>query len=92
MQTALAALRNAFVSNGMLRPIWRACLFFAIGVWIVSPITDRIWTAMAAALHVGTDLSAGTIAFYELETLVVAAVTTGLFAFSPGLRCKGPHC
>lgn len=80
MQSALAALRNAFVSNGMLRPIWRACLFLAIGVWIVSPITDRIWTAMAAALHVGTDLSAGTIAFYELETLVVAAVTTGLFA------------
>lgn len=81
MQNFSAGLRNAFVSDGILRPIWRAVLYFAIGSWVIAPVADRLWAAMAGALHVGNDLSAATVAFYEAETFVVAAIVTGLLAW-----------
>jgi membrane protease YdiL (CAAX protease family) len=81
MRNRLSGASNLFVDGGVLRPIWRAVLYFAIGSWIVFPIADRIWAAMAGALHVGTSLSAATIAFYELEILIVAAIVTGMFAW-----------
>jgi membrane protease YdiL (CAAX protease family) len=79
MKTA-SSLGQAFVSNGMLRPIWRALLYFGVGTWVFFPIFDRLWAAIAAALHLGTELSAATVAFYEFEIFVVAAIVTGLFA------------
>ena len=81
MQNLTAGLRNAFISDGMLLPLWRAVLYFAIGAWVVGPVADRIWGAMAGALHIGTDLSAATIAFYEAETFAIAALLTGLLAW-----------
>ncbi|MBV8197792.1 MAG: hypothetical protein JO263_06640, partial [Candidatus Eremiobacteraeota bacterium] len=81
MQNFAATLRNAFVSDGTLRPLWRAVLYFAIGSWIVWPVADRIWAAMARALHLGNELSAATVAFFEAETLVVAAIVTALLAW-----------
>ena len=100
MESFSAGLRRAFVSDGMLRPIWRALLYFGIGSWILFPIFNRVWDAMAAALHLGPELSAATTAFYEFEVFVVAAIVTGLFAFYerkriddyglPGAKAFGP--
>jgi membrane protease YdiL (CAAX protease family) len=79
MKTA-SSFGQAFVSNGMLRPIWRALIYFGVGTWVFFPIFDRLWAAIATALHLGTELSAATVAFYEFEIFLVAAIVTGLFA------------
>jgi hypothetical protein len=31
-----------FVADGRLRPIWRAAIYFAIGTWALSPLSDRL--------------------------------------------------
>lgn len=76
----MQSLRSIFVNEGMLRPLWRAALFFGIGSWVVTPLADRVWAALAGALHIRNDLSAATTAFYELETFAIAACVTGIFA------------
>ena len=72
-----------------LRPMWRAVLFFLIGTWVVLPLLDRGFGFIAAALHMGSGLTAGVITLYELETFVAALICTSLFAHYEGRRVDG---
>jgi len=69
------------MSLSKVPPIWRAFLYFGLASWIALPLADRLWAYLAAQLHIGTELSAGSTFFYELELLVVAALVTGVLAF-----------
>ena len=66
-------------SDGKLRPLWRVLLFFALGNYVLPKVLERPTTALALALHVRMDLSAGTVAFYEAMTLVIALFLTWIF-------------
>ena len=70
-----------FLSNGRLRPIWRAVLYFALASWIVLPLLDRAAPFVAAVLHVPDTLSAGAIAFSEVELFLGALIVTAAFAW-----------
>ena len=81
-----ASLLRFFASDGVLRPIWRAVLYFGLASWLFLPLADRLWAFLAGRLHIGTELSAGSTFFYELELLVVAAIVTAILARFEGRR------
>ena len=64
----------------------RALLFFALGNWVFLPLVDHAYPPIARALHIGSALTAGTIALGELELFVVALMCTALFARYEGRR------
>ncbi|HZZ00877.1 MAG TPA: type II CAAX endopeptidase family protein [Candidatus Baltobacteraceae bacterium] len=69
-----------------MRPLWRALLFFALGNWWLPKALERPTMSLASALHVGMDLSAGTVAFFEATTLVIALFLTWVFGLYEGRR------
>jgi membrane protease YdiL (CAAX protease family) len=70
-----------FGSNGLLRPIWRAALYFAVGTWALTPLMGRIYVAIARGLRLSPGLTAANIALGELTFIfAVAFVCTGLLA------------
>ena len=74
-------LKDAFIgSDGKLRPIWRAVIYYALGTWIVFPFLDWPFSLAAKSLHLSPGLTAANIGLSEFETLLVAPICTGAFA------------
>jgi hypothetical protein len=67
-----------FVADGRLRPIWRAVIYFAIGTWALTPLSDRLYPVLQQALRLRPGFSAGNIALGETQLFVVALVCTGI--------------
>jgi membrane protease YdiL (CAAX protease family) len=87
MSTLLSGLRRALAgSDGKLRPLWRAVLFFVLGNYLLPLGLAKPFGALAGALHVGNDLSAGSVAFYEGMLLAIALVLTWAFGAYEGRR------
>lgn len=79
----MASLRRIFIGNdGLLRPLLRACLFFALGTYVLLPLVgDKILAWVAARLHLDVNaLSAPATFAFEFELLVVVVILTALFA------------
>jgi membrane protease YdiL (CAAX protease family) len=75
------ALKQAFIgSDGKLRPIWRAVIYYTLGTWLVFPLLDSLFALIAGSLHLGSGLTAGTILFGELRNFFDALILTGAFA------------
>lgn len=74
-------IAQRFVSNGRLRPLWRAVLYFGIGSWIVLPLLDRMMPVVAGALHIHLNLSPAATALHETELFTAALICTGIFAW-----------
>lgn len=79
---SVGTLRTLFLgSDGLLRPLLRALLFFAIGTYLIFPyVTDPIGARIAELLHLDNGLTAPAILLGELMTLITAAILTGVFA------------
>lgn len=69
-----------------LGPIWRVILFFLLGNFALPFILQGPSMSLAGALHVGADLSAETVAFFEGTTLVIALFLTWIFGLYEGRR------
>ncbi len=67
-------------------PLWRAILFFLLGNFALPWILQGPFARIASVLHVGTDLSAGTVAFFEAMTLLIALFLTWVFGWYEGRR------
>ena len=67
-------------SDGMLRPIWRAILYYVVGTWLIFPLLDRFFTLAAGPLHLTPALAPGYIGFGELSNFFDALICTGAFA------------
>ncbi|HKE36196.1 MAG TPA: type II CAAX endopeptidase family protein [Candidatus Baltobacteraceae bacterium] len=62
-----------------LGPIWRAILFFLLGNYALPFALAQPFGRLASALHIGEQLSAGSVAFYEAMLLVIALLLTWVF-------------
>jgi hypothetical protein len=81
--TKKAAMKGSFKSvligpDGMLRPIWRAAIFYAVGTWFIFPVLDRLFNFVAGSLHLRPGFTAANLGFGEL-----------LLNFSDALICTG---
>jgi uncharacterized protein len=78
----LQKLRNSFIgSDGKLRPMWRAALYYAAGTWVIFPVLDWCFASFAERMHLTPGLAPGNIAFGELSRNFLAAlICTGAFA------------
>ena len=69
-----------FVTDGKVRPIWRAAIYLALGTLALIPLSDRLYPLLQEALHLGPGFTAGGIAFGETRLFVVALACTGILA------------
>jgi uncharacterized protein len=70
-----------FGSDGLLRPIWRAAIYFALGTWVLLPLMERVYEASAKALHVPPSLNAAETALGEIVfNFAIALICTSIFA------------
>jgi membrane protease YdiL (CAAX protease family) len=67
-------------SDGKLRPLWRAALFFVLAYWLLPLALDPVAALVADRFGIREDLSASSIAVNEIENLIVAFVATAIFA------------
>ncbi|HZZ00670.1 MAG TPA: CPBP family intramembrane glutamic endopeptidase [Candidatus Baltobacteraceae bacterium] len=68
-------------ADGLLRPIWRAAIYWVVGSWILVPIAGRLFDGTAAALRVPLTLNPARSALSEiLYNFLVALICTGIFA------------
>src|SRR6266567_3060191 len=82
-------LKQFFIaSDGGLRAIWRAAIYYAAGTFLVFPLLGRPVAIAARSLHLTLGLTAGYIALAELRNLVVALICTGVFAVYERHRCS----
>lgn len=87
MQGTLRGAAWAFLgTDRKLRPLWRALLFFVLGNYALPLALAQPFGALAGALHIGEELSAGSVAFYEAMLLVIALFLTWVFARYEGRR------
>jgi CAAX protease family protein len=74
-------LKQIFLApGGMLRPIWRTIIFYALGIFLFFAVLDKPFFLVAQWLHLGEGLTAGTIAWSEIENFVAALLCTYAFA------------
>jgi len=74
-------IRQLFVaSDGRLRAIWRATIYYTAGTFVVFPLLDSLFTPITRSLHLGQELTAGNIGVGELTNFVTALLCTGGFA------------
>ncbi len=74
-------LQKVFIgSDGRLRAIWRAAIYYAGGTWLVFPLLDSLFASAAESLHLRPGLAAGNIGFGELRNFFDALICTGAFA------------
>ena len=64
-----------------LRPLWRAVIFFVLTFFALPLVFDPLAERFAQELHLGRTLTAGAIAFGELEYFIIALIATALFAW-----------
>ena len=69
-----------------LRPVWRAVIFFVLTFFALPMVFDPLAVRLAQELHIGQALTAGAIAFGELENFIVALIATALFAWYESRR------
>lgn len=62
-----------------LGPLFRAILFFLLGNYALPFVLAQPFGRLASALHIGEQLSAGSVAFYEAMLLVIALFLTWAF-------------
>jgi uncharacterized protein len=76
-----ATLKHAFVgSDGKLRAIWRAAIYYGVGTFLVFPMLGSPVAFIAKLLHLSPGFTAGNVALAELRNFVVALICTGAFA------------
>lgn len=76
-----ATLKHAFIgSNGKLRAIWRATIYYGVGTFVVFPLLGWPIAFGTKLLHLSPGLTAGNVTLAELRNLVVALICTGAFA------------
>ena len=73
---------GAFVSEGRLRPIWRALIYYVTTYWLLQPVFDRIMER----LPLPAGLTPVSTAASELELLIVALIVTAVLAWYEGRR------
>ena len=64
----------------LLRPVWRALLFYLLARWVLSPLVDGPSAVLARVFAVAPTFNAGNIALSEAGTLLLALVLTWAFA------------
>ncbi len=70
-----------FGSDGLLRPIYRGAIYFALGSWVLLPLMERVYEATAKVLHVPPGLNAAETALGEIVfNFAIALICTGIFA------------
>jgi hypothetical protein len=75
-------LKHVFIgSDGRLRAIWRAAIYYAAGTWLFFSLIDQALLLAARPLHLAPGLAAGNIALSELANFLTALICTGAFAF-----------
>jgi hypothetical protein len=67
-------------SDGKLRPLWRAAIFYALGTWLLFPLFESPLTMVANRLHLRPGLTPELITLQELADLIVILICTGIFA------------
>lgn len=75
------SLKQVFIgSDGKLRPIWRAAIYFALGDLVIFPLLDRPVALAAGLLHLSPGLTAANVGLEELRSFVDALICTGVLA------------
>jgi uncharacterized protein len=76
--------------DGMLRPIWRAAIFYTVGTWLIFPFLDRLFNFVAGSLHLRPGFTAANVGFGELLlNFTDALICTGAFALYERRRIDG---
>lgn len=73
-------------SDGKLRPLWRAILFFLLGNFALPYALAQPFDRLARGLHVGPELSPLTASYWEAMLLVIAVFLTWVFGLYEGRR------
>lgn len=74
-------LKELFIgSDGKLRAIWRAGIYYVAGTFLFFPLMGWPIGLVAKSLHVGPGFTAGTIALAELRNFIVALICTTALA------------
>jgi len=79
-------IAQAFVSEGKLRPLWRAVIYFVLGTYVLYPLLGIVVPSIANALHIPNNLSSASIAFSETIGFIVALICTAVLATYEGRR------
>jgi len=80
MTSLLSFLQWAFLGNDRkVRPGWRVLAFFALGNFALPAALAPPFMKIAVMLHIGDELSAAGVAFFEGMLLMVALLLTWLF-------------
>ena len=75
------AIRHALLgSDGKLRFIWRAVIFYVFGEYAVFPALEWVYELAAQTFGIRPDLNAANVGFGELRNFFTALICTGLFA------------
>ena len=86
MQSISSPQRLFLDDSGKLRPLLRAVLFFVLGNFVAPLALAQPFGALANALHIGQELSAGSVAFYEGMLFIIALLLTWIFGWYEGRR------
>lgn len=73
---------GVFVSEGRLRPFWRALIYYVAAYWVLQPVFDRLMER----LPIPPGLTPFAVAASESELLVIALIVTGILAWYEGRR------
>ena len=74
-------LKQIFIAtDGKLRAIWRAAIFYAAGTSLVFPLVDWALALLSKSAHLSPGLTAGNIALSEFANFLTALICTGAFA------------
>jgi membrane protease YdiL (CAAX protease family) len=77
----VARMKLFIGGDGMVRPIWRAAIYFALGTWVLVPPMGHVYESALRALHVPDSLNPAATALSEIcFNFVVALACTGIFA------------
>ncbi|HLH05899.1 MAG TPA: hypothetical protein VKW78_01540 [Terriglobales bacterium] len=64
--------KHPFVgSDGKLRPVWRAALFFVAGTYVIYPLLERPTALIASRLQLSPGLTAGNLALNGFRNFIV---------------------
>jgi membrane protease YdiL (CAAX protease family) len=75
-----------FGSDGKLRLLWRAVIFYVLADWALAWVLVRPFGFIARTLHVPDGLSPANVALWETQSFVIALVCTAIFAWYEGRR------
>ncbi len=73
-------LRAILGEDGKLRFFWRAIIYFAAGGFLISPLLDKPFEHVAAALHLGRQLTAANIFISDVQNFSAVFLATVPYA------------